>query len=103
MTAFIDHLVVMHHEPGQSAIPPGHTAEHVVRSAIVTVTEAEVKDCCSASSAALEETCEVLPKEYTPHWIAAHIGPYGHGGLLGDDAWYAVYWDYSDLPSDTWN
>ena len=43
MTAYIDHLVVMHREPGQSAIPLGHTAEHVVRSAVVTVTEAEVR------------------------------------------------------------
>ena len=43
MTAFIDHLVVMQHEPGQSAIPPGHTAEHVVRSAVVAVTKAEVR------------------------------------------------------------
>ena len=46
--------------------------------------------------------CEVLPNEYTPQWIAARIGPHGHGSLLGDDVWYAVYWDYSDLPSDTW-
>ena len=46
--------------------------------------------------------CEVLPNEYTPQWIAAHIGPHGHGNLLGDDVWYAVYWDYSDLPWDTW-
>ena len=45
--------------------------------------------------------CEVLPKHYTPQWIAARIGPHGEGSLLGDDAWYAVYWDYSDLPSDT--
>ena len=46
--------------------------------------------------------CEVLPNEYTPQWIAARIGPHGHGSLLGDDVWYVVYWDYSDLPSDTW-
>ena len=46
--------------------------------------------------------CEMQRKEYTPHWIAARIGPHGHGSLLGDDVWYAVYWDYSDLPSDTW-
>ena len=45
--------------------------------------------------------CEVLPKEYTSQWIAARIGPHGHGSLLADDVWYAVYWDYSDLPSDT--
>ena len=44
--------------------------------------------------------CEVLPNEYTPQWIAARIGPHGHGSLLGDDVWYALYWDYSDLPSD---
>ena len=46
--------------------------------------------------------CEVLPNEYTPQWIGARIGLHGHGSLLGDDVWYAVYWDYSDLPSDTW-
>ena len=46
--------------------------------------------------------CEVLPKEYTPQWMAARIGPHGHGSLLGDDIWYAVYWDYSDLQSNTW-
>ena len=46
--------------------------------------------------------CEVLPNKYTPRWIGARIGPHGHGSLLGDDVWYAVYWDYSDLPSDTW-
>ena len=46
--------------------------------------------------------CEVLPNQYTPQWIAARIGLHEHGSLLGDDVWYAVYWDYSDLPSDTW-
>ena len=46
--------------------------------------------------------CEVLPNKYTPQWIAARIGPHGHGSLLVDDVWYTVYWDYSDLPSDTW-
>ena len=46
--------------------------------------------------------CDVLPKEYMPKWIAARIGPHGHGSLLGDDVWYAVYWDYTDLLSDTW-
>ena len=45
---------------------------------------------------------EVLPSEYTPQWIAARIGPHGHGSLLGDDVWYALYWDYSDRPSDPW-
>ena len=45
---------------------------------------------------------QVLPKEYMPQWIAARRGLHGHGSLLGDDAWYAVYWYYSDLPSDTW-
>ena len=45
--------------------------------------------------------CEVLPNEYTPQWIAARIGLHGHGSLLGDDVWYAVHLDYSDLPSDT--
>ena len=33
--------------------------------------------------------------------MAARIGLHEHGTLLGDDAWYAVYWDYSDLPLDT--
>ena len=61
------------------------------------------KDCSFASSAALAETSrEVLPNEYTPQWIAARIGPHGHCSLLGDDVWYAVYWNYSDLPLDTW-
>ena len=45
--------------------------------------------------------CEVLPNEYTPQWIAARIRPHEHGSLLDDDVWYAVYWDYSDLPLDT--
>ena len=26
--------------------------------------------------------CEVLPNEYTPQWIAARIGPHGHGSPL---------------------
>ena len=39
MTAFVDHGVVMQHEPGQWVITHGHTAEHVVRSAVVAVTK----------------------------------------------------------------
>ena len=46
---------------------------------------------------------QALPNEYTPpQWIAARIGRHGHGSLLGDDVVYAVYSDYSDLPSETW-
>ena len=48
------------------------------------------------------QICEVLTEEYTPQSIAARIGPHGHGSLLGDVSWYPVYWDYSDLLSDTW-
>ena len=48
------------------------------------------------------QICEALPKKYTPQLIAARIVPHGYGRLLGDYAWYAMFWDYSDLPSDTW-
>ena len=41
--------------------------------------------------------CQVLPKDYRPQWIAPRIEPLGHGSLLCDDAWYAMYSDYRDL------
>ena len=46
--------------------------------------------------------CEVLLSDYTPQWIAARIVPHGHSNLLGNDAWCALYLDYSDLKPTIW-
>ena len=50
-------------------------------------------------------TQKIVALYLQPNWKnlhATHIGPHGHRSLLCYDAWYAVYWDYSDLPSQIW-